>query len=97
MKSGTERWLKSIKKAARSISPDTAEVMWTYALTLDPYGVLPELPIEARQVGREYFARAPGGADWVWFGDLSGPVRRKLWRKHRAKLAFPKSPACGIF
>jgi hypothetical protein len=41
-----EKWLAIRKKAGRQIDPKTAEVMYKYALTLDPYGVYPELPEE---------------------------------------------------
>lgn len=63
--------------------------MWRYALTLDPYGVHPELPEELQQVGREYFARRPGGEVWVEFGDLPKKTRDALWNQHKSKLAFP--------
>lgn len=66
----TEQWLAIRKEAGLKIDPKTAEVEWTFALTLDPYGVLPELPEEYQQVGRAYFARSPGSDIWVWFGDL---------------------------
>jgi len=84
-----EQWLAIRKEAALQIDPETAEVEWTYAQTLDPYGVHPELPEEYQQVGRAYFARSPGSDVWVWFGDLPDPTRKALWEKHKAKLAFP--------
>ena len=86
-------WLASRKEAGFKIDPETAEVEWTYAQTLDPYGVDPELPEEYWQVGREYFARSPGSDVWVWFGDLPAATRDALWEKHKAKLAFP----AGLF
>ena len=49
------QWL-AIRKAGLKIDPATAEVMWTYGYTLDPYGVY-ELSDEEKQIGREYFAR----------------------------------------
>ena len=55
-----DQWLAIRKEEALKIDPSTAEVDWTYALTLDPYGVYPDLPEECQQVGREYFARRPG-------------------------------------
>ena len=58
-------------------------------LTLDPYGVYPELPEELQQVGREYFARSPGSDIWVWFGDLPEATETVLWEKHKRTLAFP--------
>jgi hypothetical protein len=85
----TEHWLAIRKEAGKQIDPETAEVEWTYAQTLDPYGVDPELPEECQQVGREYFARSPGGDVWVWFGDLPDATRDALWRKHKSRLAFP--------
>jgi hypothetical protein len=90
-KAEIERWLAIRKEEALKIDPDTAEVDWSYALTLDPYGVLDEweLPQEFHQVGREYFARAPGSDVWVEFGDLPRETRDKLWHKHRHMLAFP--------
>jgi hypothetical protein len=88
-----EQWLAIRKKEGLKIDPETAEVEWTYAQTLDPYGVRPELPEECRQVGREYFARAPGSDVWVWFHDLPDATHDALWEKHKAKLAFP----AGLF
>jgi hypothetical protein len=86
-----ERWLTIRKGEALKIDPQTAEVDWSYAQTLDPYDVLDEweLPEEFHQVGREYFARAPGSDIWVEFGDLSHEIRDKLWQRHRRNLAFP--------
>ena len=45
-------WLAIRKEAGLKIDPETAEVEWIYALTLDPYGVYPEMPEELQQVGR---------------------------------------------
>jgi hypothetical protein len=84
-----ENWLAIRKEAGRHIDPETAEVEWIYALTLDPYGIYPELPEEYRQVGREYFARSPGSDVWVQFGDLPEATRAALWKRHSSKLAFP--------
>ena len=84
-----EAWLAIRKEAGLKIDPETAEVEWTYAQTLDPYGVYPELPEELQQVGREYFARSPGSDVWVEFGDLARGNQKRLWKKHKAKLAFP--------
>jgi hypothetical protein len=83
-----EEWLAIRKEAGLKIDPETAEVYWCYALTLDPYGVYPELPEEYRQVGREYFARSPGSDIWVEFGDLPKATRDALWEKHKRKLAL---------
>jgi hypothetical protein len=84
-----EQWLAIRKEAALKIDPETAEVDWTYAQTLDPYGVHPDLPEEYSQVGRAYFARSPGSDVWVWFGDLPDATKKALWERHRSKLAFP--------
>jgi hypothetical protein len=86
-------WLAIRKEAALKINPETAEVEWIYAQTLDPYGVDPELPEEYFCVGREYFARSPGSDVWVWFGDLPDAIESALWEKHKSKLAFP----AGLF
>jgi len=58
------------KEAGLNIDPETAEVDWIWAQTLDPYGLGPKLPPECDQVGREYFARSPGSDIWVSFDDL---------------------------
>jgi hypothetical protein len=84
-----EEWLAIRNEEALKIDPTTAEVEWTYAQTLDPYGVYPDLPEEHRQVGREYFARSPGSDIWVWFGDLPEATKHALWERHKSKLAFP--------
>ena len=79
-------------EAGRRIDPETAEVDWDYAETLDPYGIL-DLPEEDRwSIGREYFARAPGSDIWVSFCRfLTAATRRALWARHRKN-----SRACGI-
>lgn len=84
-----ERWLAIRKAEELKINPETAEVDWTCAQTLDPYGVKPELPEEYQQIGRAYFARSPGSDVWVEFGDLPEATRDALWAKHSRKLAFP--------
>jgi hypothetical protein len=93
-----EGWLAIRKKAGLKIDPETAEVDWSYAQTLDPYGVKDEweLPEEFHQVGREYFARAPGSDIWVEFGDLPRETRDKLWKRHSRELAFPAGLDEGI-
>jgi hypothetical protein len=78
-----------LKTAGRQIDPATAEVEWTYEYTLDPYGIWPDIPEEYQQVGRAYFARAPGTDVWVEFGDLPKATRDALWKVHSSKLAFP--------
>ena len=83
-----EQWLAVCKEAALKIDPETAEVRWDYARTLDPYGI-GDAPDEYFQVGRAYFARSPGSDVWVWFGDLPDTTRAALWEKHQSRLAFP--------
>lgn len=84
-----DQWLAIRKEEGARINPETAEVMWTYALTFDPYHVYPDLPEELQQVGREYFARTPDSDIWVWFGDLPRDVSQRLREKHFRKLCFP--------
>jgi hypothetical protein len=83
-----KKWLAIRKKAGRRIDPETAEVTWIYAQTLDPYGIEPDLPEECYCIGREYFARSPGSDIWVCFGDLPAATRDALWEKHKASLVF---------
>jgi hypothetical protein len=86
----TQTYLDALRKAVGGqIDPETAEVDWTYAQTHDPYGDDPNLPEEYQQVGREYFARSPETNIWISFGDLPRDAADRLWKKHRAKLAFP--------
>ncbi len=86
----TAEYLAALRQqVGRQIDPQTAEVEWTYALTVDPYGDCLDVPEEYRQVGREYFARSPGSNVWVWFGDLPEATREVLWGKHKRSLAFP--------
>ena len=84
-----QQWLAIRKEEGLKINPKTAEVDWSYAQTLDPYGVDPDLPEEYQQVGREYFARSPASDIWVHFGDLPEETRNALWQRHKRKLAFP--------
>ena len=77
-----EQWLAIRKEAGLHIDPDTAEVMWLYAQTLDPYGIDPDLPEELKQIGREYFARSPASDVWVSFYDIPDATRDALWEKH---------------
>ena len=78
-----EEWLAIRKREALKIDPETAEVTWCYAQTLDPYGVDPNLPEEYQCVGRESLVRRPGSDIWVWFGDLPNETLKRLREKHR--------------
>jgi hypothetical protein len=91
-----EEWLAIRKEAGLKIDPETAEMHWCYAQTLDLYGVYPELPEECQQVGRACFARSTGSDIRVWFGDLPKPTRDALWEKHKRKLAFPAGLPVGV-
>jgi hypothetical protein len=82
-----EQWLAIRKEAGLKIDPETAEVFWKYALTLDPYGVYPELPEEC--LGRDYFVRSQGSDIWVWFGDLPDATRTALCERLKSGLASP--------
>jgi len=84
-----EEWLAIRKQEGLKIDPNTAEVHWQYAQTLDPYGIYPDLPEECQQIGREYFARSPGSDIWVHFHDLPQETRDALWERHESNLAFP--------
>jgi hypothetical protein len=83
-----EQWLKIRKEAGAKIDPETAEVWWEYGYPVDPYGIYSDLHPEERQVGRIYFARAPGSDICVRFYDLPAATGDALWKKHESKLAF---------
>lgn len=86
----TAEYLNALREACGlQVDPETAEVEWTYAQTLDPYGDNPNLSKECDQVGREYFARCPGSDVWVCFDDLPDATRDALWKKYKSRLAFP--------
>jgi hypothetical protein len=87
--SDVQQFLAERQNAGLLIDPETAEVLWIYAETLDPYGIHPDLPVECHQIGREYFARTPGSKLWVHFDDLPEATGEALWAKHKNKLAFP--------
>lgn len=84
------KYLDGLRKAVGlHVDPETAEVTWIYAQTLDPYGDYPNLPEEYQQVGREYFARSPESDIWVSFDDLPDATREALWKKHKSRLVSP--------
>jgi hypothetical protein len=80
---------EELTELVRGIDPDTSEVTWWYAQTLDPYGIDRDLPKELQQIGREYFVQSLPKEIWVWFGDLPSELKDKLWAKHKHELAFP--------
>src|SRR4051812_33104024 len=69
----------------RSIEPETAEIFWKWGQILDPYGDEDALPEESRCIGRIYFARAPGGDEWICFNDLPEATREALWKRMEAE------------
>ena len=79
-----EQWLQIRKEEGLKIDPESAEVTWSYAPVLDPYGVYQLLP-EEQCVGRVYFARSLGSDIWVCFYDLPDETREKLWEMHKSK------------
>lgn len=86
----TVKYLDALRRAVGlHIDPETAEVEWTYAQTLDPYGDDPNLPEECQQVGREYFARSPGSDVWISFSDLPKATSDALWAKRRERHGLP--------
>jgi hypothetical protein len=84
-----ENLLAIRREEGLKIEPATAEVSWWYALTLDPYGVYPELSEEEQIVGKVYFARRPGSEVWVEFGDLPEKTRAAIWNQPKIKWVFP--------
>ena len=81
----TVAWLQIGAEEALKIDPGTAETDWSYG-TGDPYGTF---PLPRMFVGREYWARRPGGDIWVSFDDLPEKTRDALWEQHKSGLAFP--------
>jgi hypothetical protein len=76
-----DRRMEERRAAGLLIDPSTAEINWTYALTLDPYGDGLPLHPEEEQSGREYFARAPDSDIWVWVGDLPDATQDAIWKR----------------
>jgi len=59
---------KADSPRSTKIDPYSATMVWSYAYTLDPYGLQDDLPPELQQIGREYFLQA-SETDWavlVW-------------------------------
>jgi hypothetical protein len=85
-----EKYQAEIERRRRiglTIDPATAETTFWWADGGDPYGMLgPKYYIGC--VGRERFARNPGG-DWVEFGDLPKATSEALWKRDGRKLSFP--------
>ena len=77
----SEVWLAIRKEAAKAINPANAKVCSEHGYGTDPYRIDPDLPVEYQQIGRNYFARAPGSDVWVSFHDLPQSVVEELWRR----------------
>ena len=77
-------FLKHKQQVGLTIDPATAETTFWHADQGDPYGVRSHRFYED-QVGRERFARAPGG-EWVSFNDLPDATSKALAKRDRAKL-----------
>jgi hypothetical protein len=84
-----DEFLAIRREAGKAIDPETAEVWWMFAYTLDPYDLGLDLPKEEQQVGREYFARVPGSDIWVLFDDLPVATGKTLWTRYKHELTFP--------
>ena len=94
--SDKETLLAIRRKAGRKINAETAEIMWRYGYALDPYGFSLEPPQAGRQLQRNYFARCPGCAIWVFFYDLPTATRHALWEKYGADIAFRIQDTRGL-
>lgn len=64
-----------VKEAGRQIDPATAIVAYWSVKILEPYGIHHE---EEHCIGRQCFARAPGGDVWALFDDLPEATREAL-------------------
>jgi hypothetical protein len=71
-------------------------VLWEHGSGLDPYGLHYLSQERENYIQRNYFARAPGGDVWVWFGDLPDNIRDALWEKHKSHLAYPAGSGFGL-
>ena len=87
----TEAWLAIRKEAAKAINPATAVVFWVNGQVGDPYGIMPDIPDEARRIGPTYFARAPGSDMWVSFHDLPASVVNEL------RKGFERNPPMTLY
>ena len=70
-----------------TIDPAIAETIFWYADISDPYCILDPV-FHLGQVGREHFARNPGG-EWVHINDLPEATGKALWERDGRKLVFP--------
>jgi hypothetical protein len=56
---------------------------------MDEIRDMDEIPVEAKCLGREWFARSPKSEIWVWFGDLPGAVAEALMQRHARQMLIP--------
>jgi hypothetical protein len=77
------------RKLGETINPETAEVDYAYADTLNPY----DLPGEdCGQVGREFFARNPPDGEWVHINDLPEATRKAIEKRSPPICSFVTTP-----
>jgi hypothetical protein len=77
------------KEEGLKIDPETAVVVRTFAYTVDPYGIVPDLLPEEQQLSRESFARNKGSDIWVHQGDIPTEIWERIWSKHVRQSASP--------
>ena len=87
-----QAWLAIRKEAGLNIDPETAEVMWEYGYTIDPYNEFSDLSEEEKQIGRNYFARSPGSEIWVSFCDLPDATLKALQERPISNPEFSGGP-----
>ena len=84
-----EDWLAIRAKAALEIDPATAEIEWDWGYDADPYCTgyihgtdkkLADWP-DMQQVGRQFFACAPGSDIWVAFDDMPDDALKVLMKR----------------
>jgi hypothetical protein len=78
-----KQWDAIRQVPGQKVDPDTADVMWVYADTVDYRSGICGVPV------REYFARASESKEWVRFGDLPQATRLALVKKHRLFIESP--------
>lgn len=76
----TVKYLDALRQAVGlHIDPETAEVDWIYAQTLDPYGDHPDLPEECRRLG----------------GNTSHVLQEAMYGSILATCPRPRAKPCG--
>jgi hypothetical protein len=77
------------RKLGEAIKPKTAEVHYTYADTLNPYGLPGE---DCGQVGREFFVRNAPDGEWVHIHDLPEATRKAIEECSPPMCSFVTTP-----